>query len=218
VFERYAERYDQWFERPFGQTAFQLELECLRSLCKGLEGPFLEVGVGTGRFASSLGIKYGVDRARRVLEIAGRRGISVIRAMGESLPFPNGTFGAVFLIATLCFVDDPRKVLREAFRVLRSGGSVIMGLILRGSPWASFYQEKGRRGHIFYRIARFYAMGEVERMLTEAGFKISGVCSTIFQPPMEGPLHPETPRPGYHRRAGFIAIKAQRKGEAQAVT
>jgi len=31
VFDEYAEKYDEWYEKPFGRSAFRLELECLRS-------------------------------------------------------------------------------------------------------------------------------------------------------------------------------------------
>ncbi len=78
IFDRVALRYDQWYEEPFGSSAFALELACLR----GLLPPFkrdLEVGVGTGRFASALGIKFGVDPSQRMLKIAKERGIEVVQ-------------------------------------------------------------------------------------------------------------------------------------------
>ena len=46
-----------------------------------------------------------------------RRSIRVVLARGEALPFPDGLFGAVLLIVTLCFAD-PQSLLAEAKRVL----------------------------------------------------------------------------------------------------
>jgi hypothetical protein len=44
VFDEYAQKYDEWYEKPFGSSAFRLELECLRRLSGG--SPLsLEVGV-----------------------------------------------------------------------------------------------------------------------------------------------------------------------------
>lgn len=57
-----------------------------------MEGPSLEIGVGTGRFAEALGIEYGVDVSGRVLELAKRRGITVVEGSGENLPFRDESF------------------------------------------------------------------------------------------------------------------------------
>jgi ubiquinone/menaquinone biosynthesis C-methylase UbiE len=81
-----AARYDAWFDSPQGQVLFRAEVEAIRRLVKGLPGPWLEVGVGTGRFAQALGIPYGVDPAWSVLLLARRRGIHVVQGRGEALP------------------------------------------------------------------------------------------------------------------------------------
>jgi ubiquinone/menaquinone biosynthesis C-methylase UbiE len=52
-----------------------------------------------------------------MLKFAKKIGIIVIRGEGENLPFVEASFGAVFLIVTLCFVDDLLKVLNEAPKV-----------------------------------------------------------------------------------------------------
>jgi len=54
VFDTFVERYDAWFDSPFGSSAFKLEKSCIASLCRNLKRPFLEIGVGTGRFAEAL--------------------------------------------------------------------------------------------------------------------------------------------------------------------
>jgi SAM-dependent methyltransferase len=65
-----AEIYDRWYDSPQGRTIFDAELKCLRLLCPRCLGRWLEVGVGTGRFASTLGISEGTDPSPRMLEIA----------------------------------------------------------------------------------------------------------------------------------------------------
>jgi len=211
VFNTFAEKYDKWYDKPFGKTAFNLENECIKSLCKNLEGPFLEIGVGTGRFAVALKVNYGIDKSVEVLKFAKERGLEVIRGEVESLPFVDASFSAAFLIVTLCFVDDPLKVLKEASRVLKNGGFVILGLILKESPWASFYEKKGEEGNVFYKIAWFYTINELKSMLKNADLQISEVRSTILQPPTEEPLHFEFSREGYYKKAGFVAIKTQKR-------
>mgnify|MGYP001119100561 CR=1 FL=1 len=208
VFDVFAERYDAWYEKPFGKSAFNLEKACTASLCKNLRQPSLEIGVGTGRFAEALKIEYGIDSSVGVLRFATKRGITVVRGKGEKLSFPNKCFGAVFIIVTLCFVDKPVKVLEEASRVLRDDGCIILGLILRESPWANFYARKGSAGNIFYKVARFYSLNELEVMLQKTNLRITEASSTIFQAPTQKPLRFENPRKGCYKDAGFVAIKA----------
>ena len=211
VFDVFAERYDAWYEKPFGKSAFNLEKACTELLCKNLRQPFLEIGVGTGRFAEALKIRYGVDSSVGVLRFATKRGITVIRGKGEQLPFPNKCFGAVFIIVTLCFVNTPITVLEEASRVLRDDGCIILGLILRESPWANFYTKKGEEGNVFYKIARFYTMNELKSMLRDVGLQVSEIRSTILQPPTEEPLHFEPSKKGHYKDSGFVAIKTQKR-------
>jgi len=210
VFDVFAERYDAWYDKPFGKSAFNLEKACIELLCNNLRLPFLEIGVGTGRFAEALRIEYGIDRSIGVLRLAKKRGIPVIRGKGEKLPFPNKTFGAVFILVTLCFVDEPVKVLKEASRVLRDDGFLILGLILRESAWAGFYMKKGFAGNIFYKVAKFYSLNELKTILKKSNLKITEASSTIFQAPSEKPLCSENPRKGCYTDAGFMVMKVEK--------
>lgn len=213
VFDTFADRYDKWYDKPFGKSAFRLEKDCIEFLCGDLAKPFLEVGVGTGRFAVALNLEYGVDRSIRVLRFAKKRGIKVVRGDGLRLPFADESFGAVFIIVTLCFVDYPLKVLEEAVRVSRREGAIILGLILKESPWAAFYEKKGEKGNVFYEIARFYSFEEVESMLANVGLQVEEMRSTMFQRPAVNPLDFECSWKGVFREAGFVAIKARKRGD-----
>jgi SAM-dependent methyltransferase len=210
VFDVFAKRYDAWYDKPFGKSAFNLEKACIESLCKNLRQPFLEVGVGTGRFANAIKIEYGIDVSTRVLEFAKQREIIVVKGRGESLPFGDSFFGGVFIVVTLCFVDKPVKVLKEASRVLKADSAVILGLILKESPWASFYREKGEAGNVFYKIATFYSFEELKAMGKEAGLEIVEISSTMFQAPTESFLCFEPPKNGYSKEAGFVAVKLKK--------
>ena len=210
VFDVYAKRYDAWYDEPFGKSAFNLEKACIESLCKNLRQPFLEVGVGTGRFAQALTIEYGIDISTGVLELATKREIIVVKGKGESLPFADSFFGGVFIVVTLCFVDKPVKILKEASRVLKADSAVILGLILKESPWASFYREKGEAGNIFYKIATFYSFEELKTMGKKAGLEIVKISSTMFQAPTESLLRFEHPKNGYCKEAGFVAVKLRK--------
>ena len=158
AFEDLADRYDAWYDTESGRVLFDLELGVLRPLLAGTAGPRLEAGVGSGRFAAALGLDVGLDPAEAPLRLAKARGVRVLRGVGSQLPFRDNTFGAVALIVTLCFVENPAGVLAEVGRVLRPGGRLVVGLVPLDSAWGRSYEEKGRSGHPFYRHARFQTL------------------------------------------------------------
>jgi len=205
-FDSLATAYDTWFEEE-GKLIFAIEVKALKEMLTLLSKPWLEVGVGSGRFAQALGIETGIDPSAKLLEIAKGRGITVFRARGEEQFFNKETFGTVFLIATLCFVDSPLTVLHEAHRILKTEGKIVLGLVLRESPWGKFYQIKKQEGHRFYKHANFYSCQEVERLLMDSGFNIEKVVSTLFQKPGEV-KEMEPPKKGSPIDAGFTVIVA----------
>ncbi|MFA0756436.1 MAG: hypothetical protein YPKNTGVA_001957 [Candidatus Fervidibacter sp.] len=208
LFEALADRYDAWYDGPVGRIAFPLEVECLRPLLKGAPFPWLEVGVGTGRFAYALGIHVGIDPAERPLRLARQRGITVVQGVGETLPFRDASFGAVLFVVTLCFVQEPLAVLREAHRVLRDDGVLVVGMVFADSPWGEFYRQKGATGHPFYKAGRFLTRTQTASFLAQAGFRLVAARSTLRQPPNEKGLQWESPMEGDLPDAGFVAWKA----------
>lgn len=210
AFDLYAEDYDGWFDSIEGRLLFKMEVEAVRLLMKNLEKPFLEVGVGMGRFARELGIEFGIDPSLRALKMAERRGIKVKEARGEELPFMDGSFGGLFMLFTICFVDDPEKLLSEAKRVLKNGGGLIVGIINRESAWGELYMKKKAEGHPIYKHAKFYSIDEIIEMVGKTGMAVEAYSSTLCQPQLETPY-------GVHDRlikdAGFVCIRAKNNGE-----
>lgn len=205
-FDELFSAYDAWFEGE-GKLTFSIEAQAIEQLLPELPEPRLEIGVGSGRFAQALGIGLGLDPSVKLLEIAQSRGVSTFLGEGERAPFADGSFSSVFLIVTLCFVNSPLAVLSEAYRVLTDNGKVLVGMVLRDSPWGRYYSQKAAEGHRFYRHARFYSYDEVVKFLEQSGFEIKEVVSTLFQVPGEV-SQMESPRSGYSPDAGFTVIMA----------
>ena len=209
VFDSMASQYDSWFEDK-GELIFSIEIQALQQVLSPLPKPWLEIGVGSGRFAQALRIENGLDPSIELLKIAKNRGTNAFLGRGEAAPFKNNTFGAVFLIVTLCFVDSPLKVLMETNRLLISeGGHIVLGLVLRESPWGKFYELKRAKAHHFYKHATFYNYAELEAFLMQAGFSIEKVISTLFQKPNKVE-HTESPQQGFSPDAGFTVIAARK--------
>lgn len=97
-FDPIAAEYDKWYDSPVWKAILGAEIACIRQACGGrFAGRWLEIGVGTGRFASALGIGEGVDPATRMTEIAARRGVQTYTGQAEDLHFPDGFFDGTLL-------------------------------------------------------------------------------------------------------------------------
>jgi len=70
AFDPIADSYDQWYDTVDGRIIFESELKCLRLLYGHIDVRWLEVGVGTGRFAAKLSIAEGIDPSPQMLSIA----------------------------------------------------------------------------------------------------------------------------------------------------
>jgi len=210
LFERLAERYDAWYDSPAGRATFAAEVACLAPLLRGLPQPWLEVGVGGGRFAEALGVGWGVDPARAPLLLAAARGILPVQAVGERLPLRGGSCGAVLVVVTLCFADDPAALLVEARRVLGEGGGVVLGEVPADSPLGRHYRDRGAEGHPFYSAARFVGRTETLELLRRAGLRPVRARSTLLQTPSKAPrpghaVDGEDPEAGF---VGWLAVPA----------
>ncbi len=179
-FDRWTHQYDQWFDKPPGNVLWQVELSCLRRIIEPVKLPrseWLEVGVGTGRFASALGIQFGVDPSPEMLRYAAQRGIITQVGRGEQLPYPAGRFDGILLATTLCFLKDVATTLAECHRVLRPGMPLCIGMIPAGGNWGRRYAEKGRQNHPFYRHARFLETTQLLGLAQTASFRFEAACS-----------------------------------------
>ncbi|MGB7293410.1 MAG: class I SAM-dependent methyltransferase [Thermodesulfobacteriota bacterium] len=176
-FEKYTSRYDEWFER--NRFAYESELQAVRSMLPE-QGIGIEIGVGTGRFAKPLGIKFGIEPSMSMGKVARRRGINVIRAIAEALPIKGELFEIVLMITVICFVDNLETALREGSRVLKSGGVIIIGFIDRASSIGATYQVT-KSENVFHKEANFYTPEEVGYYLKKVGFRDISFVQTIFR-------------------------------------
>jgi len=92
-------------------------------------GRLLDVGCGTGfhtvRFVEAAWSVIGVDPSDDQLRLARRRGLEVVRALGEELPFGDGEFDAAVSLWTHTDVGDFAAVCRETARVLKAGAPFV---------------------------------------------------------------------------------------------
>lgn len=101
-------------------------------------GDVLDAGSGDGAIASMVAPRCRritcLDSSPRVLQAARRRlehHDNVAFAPGDihHLPFPDASFDHVFLLHVLTYAHEPARALREAGRVLRPGGDLVVSTL-----------------------------------------------------------------------------------------
>jgi ubiquinone/menaquinone biosynthesis C-methylase UbiE len=206
LFDAIADEYDAWYDEPTGRAILAAELACLRQAAGGCRGRWLEVGLGTGRFAAGLGVGEGIDPAESMLRIAARRGVRTHLGTADSLPFPDGSFAGVLLALTLCFIEDPAGALRECRRVLTRDGVLLVGIVPADSPWGLLYARKKAAGHRVYGAATFRTVAATVDLAEACGFRLRESASTLLWGPGEAAECLARTERGIRPQAGFVAL------------
>ena len=201
-YQSYPGEYDHWYDQ--NRPEYLSELACVEESLPTV-GVGLEIGVGTGRFAGPLGIEWGVDPAREMLIRARERGLRVIQGQGEVLPFDSRSFNYVVMVTVLCFLPSPEMVIKDAHRVLKEGGRLIVGFVDRESYLGKIYQAKKSKSR-FYRDAEFYSVPDVMKLLPSASWREIKIRQTLFESTGEKTIV-QTSRWGYGE-GGFVVVSA----------
>lgn len=207
IFHDHAKEYDAWFAD--NNLVYETELRALQSLPAAKSGPKMEVGVGPGHFARELGVAFGLDPARAPLLLAKKRGIICCQGAGEHLPVKDGVMGSLYLLFTLYFADDPRRILSECARILKKDGTLVICMIPPESKWGKRLAARQEAGHIFYQQACFHALETLRQWLVGLKMSITDARSTLYQHPGNVELV-EEPQKTIDKEAGFVAVVAEK--------
>lgn len=181
LYDSRASEYDDWFERH--DDVFQKELTLLQEHLFFSKNS-LEVGIGSGRFSSALGISKGIDPSLEMIKLCKEKGIDAILGLAESLPFESDEFEQVFFITSLCFVEDLDMAIAEAGRVLKNDGVITIAFIDKSSEMGMMYQEN--RGE-YFEDAVFLTANELIAKIEKFGFKNFKVTGINFNTPIDNP-------------------------------
>ena len=131
IFEKEAPKYD----RSMGFWERALLGDVRRWACSRAQGETLEIAIGTGLnlpyYAADVRLT-GIEFSPAMLDIARRRATELGRDVdlrlgdAEQLEFADESFDTVVCTYGLCTIPDDGEAVREARRVLRPGGALVL--------------------------------------------------------------------------------------------
>ena len=184
-YDRFSKIYDL-FESPMEMRAFSKYRKKALSLAKG---KVLEIGIGTGKNLPYYpeGVEViGIDFSQGMLEKAEKRkkelGLENVKLLymdAQNMEFDDNTFDTVVSTFVFCTVPDPIKGLKEAYRVLKPGGTAI---------FLEHMKSNSRLLNIpLYLMEPFIKtllgtsmLRETQKNIEKAGFKIEKVENLFF--------------------------------------
>ncbi|MBW8268177.1 class I SAM-dependent methyltransferase [Caldovatus aquaticus] len=184
-----------FYATPAGQVAARLVRARLGALWPALHGqsvlglghagPYLDLwrGQATRLVAvrpRQLGLPRhpgGPCRALAPLPGEGGDGGGLALVEEEALPFPDLSFDRVLLIHGLEVAENARRLLREAWRVLKDDGRLLVVVPNRRGLWA--HVESTPFGH-----GQPYSAGQLGRLLARHLFRVERRDAALFLPPV----------------------------------
>lgn len=207
IFEENVKEYDRWYDENV--AIFHSEIAAIRDqmlkMAPNIRG--IEVGLGTGRFSEALGIREGIEPSKSMSDKAIQRGIEVIHARAEHLPYKSLSFDFV-LFVTVCFLDNLEMAFKEANRVLKKNGSVIVGFLSASGKAAKTYEAR-RADSTFYKNTQFYSAEKIQKYLKDAGFSDFEYVQTLFGS-LDEIEEIQPVKPGCDR-GSFVVVKARKR-------
>jgi len=159
--------FDQAWLPHWGWTT--LETERIQRVLPWVNGFLLDVGAGPNRLVREYGEGVGVD----VYPWGG--GAWLIRDAAQ-LPFKPASFGTIAFLACLNHIPNRAEALREARRIIRSDGRVILTMIdpilggIGHRIW--WYSEDKHRGGMAEGEVGGMWNRDILSLMREAGFEI----------------------------------------------
>jgi SAM-dependent methyltransferase len=141
------------------------------------------------RWLAQQGVRpYGVDIAFEIVRdartvLAGHcPGLTVsdIRA----LPFQDDSFDLIYSMGTIEHFPDSNVAVREIFRVLKPGGTAIIGVPNKTDPFLRplMVHLLNVLGAYAYGMERSFTARGLRRLLESAGFQVTAVSGILFIP------------------------------------
>lgn len=171
AFNQQAATYDTDMKGQHARSLYPILLDRLSHISYH---SVLDLGCGTGEMMKQIlqtdNCKelYGIDLSEEMLAVAKSKlpdQVKLLLGDSESLPFPDNFFDVVYCNDSFHHYPAPRNVLSEVQRVLKPGGTFLMGDCWQpyiGRVIINFYMRHSKEGDV-----KIYSETEMVSMLSE---------------------------------------------------
>jgi SAM-dependent methyltransferase len=228
AFDEYTGAYDAWFRR--NPVILESELRLVALALGPAPGRTLSVGCGTGLFEQLLKTQYGLEVTEGLepsgpmAEVARKRGMTVADAGAEEMPFEDAAFDTVMFNGSPGYIADLDAAVREAYRILKPGGRVLLidvpaessyGLLYRLGGAYGTWDDERLRGVLPQDPYPVELAGGANWRPTQdkidaacrAGFEEVGCAQTLTRHPRFSDREPQDPVPGCDA-GDYVAVMA----------
>ncbi len=157
AFDAQAATYDEGMEGDHARRLYQHVVGEVMRVAAGVPSPrVLDLGCGTGALAACLldaipGCSLaGVDLSPRMVEVARARlrdRAEVLLGDAERLPFHDAAFDVVVCNDSFHHYPDPERAVFQAWRVLATGGALVLGDVWQPAPARALMNAWMPRSH-----------------------------------------------------------------------
>ena len=154
-----------FYRTEFGKKVLEEETKYVSRELGGCK-KILSVGCGPGFLEAELMKRgtseiTGLDMSEEMLAHAPKE-LKIVLGNAEELPFKNSEFDAVLFVTSLEFINDYKKAVLEASRVLQSNGKIVV-LILNSE--SDYFKEKNKKESSYFRKIKHTNLEELRCFL-----------------------------------------------------
>jgi ubiquinone/menaquinone biosynthesis C-methylase UbiE len=156
----------RFYESDLGKKILHAEVNYLKNELRDRKR-ILDIGCGIGVFEEmmpELNI-VGLDNSEAVLEEARKRSDKkFVLGDAQNLDFPNRSFGGVFSITTLEFLENYKKAVNEVARILKSGGKFVAMVL---NPESEYFKYHIRKPGSYFGKIKHTNPKEIEKYISK---------------------------------------------------
>jgi len=161
-----VEKFVRFYESEFGKCILEKESEYIYKELKSCK-IILDIGCGIGCFEQKLSELdiTGLDISEEMLTEARKRSDKYfVLGNAENLEFDDSSFDSVFYVATLEFIKNYKRAIREAWRVTRPHGKL---LVIMLNPESQYFHEQTVDKVSYFRNVKHTNVKEIKNYISK---------------------------------------------------